>query len=1220
MAESPIAPAPTQPHGLAMRVYLRRLIWVGMLPLVVLAVGMGAVGVAHIRQAEDEAAMRLARQVADAVEQTLRGRIDTLSVLAASPLLEGDVRLAEFHRVAQGFEYTHGSALILGDAAGRMLLHSGQPWGKALPPLPRVSGRAALPLALASGQPAVGDSFMGPVAKLRLVAVAVPLPPAAQPGGPGAPTTRALLTVVPALRLQAQFDGLRLEEGWTLTLRDGQRQVLARRPAVAASAAAAGSAVSGPSGAHFVNALSLVPWTVEVDVAAASRQAPLLGAAAMVGLGLLAAILMGLWVGGRASRRLAAAVANLAEQAPGAAVAVQPAIVEITAARALLDASASERERVAAALGVSEATFRAMFDGLSDAVVLTGADHAIRLANPAFEVLVGLGRDALIGHSAAALGLWVDLGQREALLAGMAARGTVRGVELKLRRSTGEIVDCVCAGAAFQVDGRPHHVYMLTDVSETRRQQERLRLSQDLFATAFANNPAAIALTRLQGGAVLDVNPSWLAMTGETRASIIGQSARFMWPQAEDAARFVASLQQLGKLTGWEQVFHKRNGETFEAEIAAQVLTMDGEPVILSTLVDISARKRAERELRELAATLEQRVEQRTAELAAARDEAKAANRAKSAFLANMSHEIRTPMNAVIGLTHMMARDTTDPVQADRLAKIGDAARHLLQIINDILDLSKVEAGRMVLEEVDFGLDQVLTHAFQMVSERAREKGLELVLDTDHVPPRLSGDPTRLTQLLVNLLGNAVKFTEQGWVRLRCNLQRREAGRLQVQFEVRDTGPGLSEEQRSRLFSPFEQADSSITRRHGGTGLGLALSRHLAGLMGGEIGVTSAPGEGSCFWFDAWFGLPQEAGERAAPVALAGLRALLVDDLPESLEVLGDGLRLLGLAVDALPDGMAAVQRVAAEMKAGHPYDVFLLDWRMDPPDGIATLQLLRQRLGEGMPPAVLVTAVDDPTIWEQARAAGFDAALAKPVTLSSLHDTLVRVLRAPGMPKATAAGARGDAERLLRQQHQGQRVLLAEDNPVNREVAADLLRSVGLVVETAENGRVAVEQVLARPYDLVLMDMQMPVMDGLSATREIRARAGRATPIVAMTANAFAEDRAACLAAGMNDHVAKPVDPPQLYATLRRWLPLPGDAAPALPAGGTAGGAPERPALLQRLADIKGFDCGQALRHVGGQLETLERVLARYAQTYGDGLPELRAVPDASEAARWKA
>jgi two-component system sensor histidine kinase/response regulator len=631
-------------------------------------------------------------------------------------------------------------------------------------------------------------------------------------------------------------------------------------------------------------------------------------------------------------------------------------------------------------------------------------------------------------------------------------------------------------------------------------------------------------------------------------------------------------------------------------------------------------RVRMEEQLRAHRENLEGLVADRTAALAVAKNAAEAASRSKSAFLANMSHEIRTPMNAIMGLTHLMAREPRDELQRDRLRKVDDAARHLLQVINDILDLSKIEAGKMSLANVEFSRDKLLSGVFELISQTAADKGLELVLDPDHLPPRLRGDPQRLAQALINLLANAVKFTERGWIRLRVEVLATDGPRLQLRFEVRDSGIGIPIERQAALFNAFEQADASTTRRHGGTGLGLALTRHLATLMGGDAGLTSEPGVGSTFWFTAWVEQASEA-RPAAAVPLRGLRALLVDDLPEALSAIGDSLRTLGLRVDSHLSGSAAVRQAQSEASAGRRYDVMLIDWRMDPLDGVATLGELRRALGADVPPAILVTAHDEAQVRHRAREAKFEAVLVKPITLSALHDSLMRVLRRDGFEPTTVPPVDGQPQAQLRRLHAGQRVLVAEDNPINQEVASELLTSVGLVVEAAADGEKAVALATSRSYDLVLMDMQMPVMDGLAATRALRARLGPALPIVAMTANAFGEDRQACLDAGMNDHVSKPVVPALLYATLLRWLPerrAPGggdETASSPPVPRFAIALP----LEVRLAAVTGFDLEHARSAIGGLEGPLERLLRLFVNRYRDGEPGLLEAPSAETVTRWR-
>ena len=601
------------------------------------------------------------------------------------------------------------------------------------------------------------------------------------------------------------------------------------------------------------------------------------------------------------------------------------------------------------------------------------------------------------------------------------------------------------------------------------------------------------------------------------------------------------------------------------------------------------------------------------------RDLAEVANRAKSSFLANMSHEIRTPMNAIIGLTYLLSRDTQDALARERLDKIEHAAKHLLHVINDILDLSKIEADKMTLEDIEFSLDDMLSRVFEIVRQPAQDKGLELIIDTDHLPSRMRGDPTRLSQSLINLLGNAVKFTAHGWVRLRGELLERQGDRLHVRFEVQDTGEGIAPDRQAHLFQAFEQADSSLTRRHGGTGLGLALLKRFAALMGGEVGLRSELGQGSIFWFTAWLGAAQEAGEVTAPHAPDGLRALLVDDLVEARCALGDRLAMLGLQVDTLSSGAAALDKVDAEMAAGRPYDLLVVDWRMEAMDGIETLRHLAQKLGTRMPPSVLVSALDDPDMRKQARMLGCDAVLIKPVTSSALQDTLARVLRLQGVRHSAPLPAPSDAQSQLERQHAGKRLLLVDDNPINQEVACELLSKAGLVVEVAGDGASAIELVQSRAYDLVLMDVQMPVMDGLTATRQIRSRIGPRLPILAMTASAFVEDRQNCLDAGMNDHVSKPVDPRALYATVLRWLShrTPHDG-PHVIAGGPPTNEDTAQQILKRLSLVDGFDLSVALGNMGGNVPLMMRMLTLFIKQYERGAPALMQSEGPQTIERW--
>ncbi|MDO9313973.1 MAG: response regulator [Burkholderiaceae bacterium] len=1185
--------------------YLRRLVWLAILPLVLLAMLLAADTLRRLRAADDRSghllATQLSRQFAELVHQRTMG----LEVLAASPLLD-EGRLADFHRRAQVFPRQFGNALLLTDGQGQMLLHTGVPFGQPLPPLPKPSGRAAAPAALASKQAEVGDVFMGPIAKVPLVAVAVPV---LRDGK----AQRLLLTTIDARIFQAQIDQAELPDGWHVTLLDSRQAVIAGGFGAGANATAVDN-----GGRRFTQAMGTAPWTLHVDESAAARRGPLLTTLAglLVAIGVATAVgRLGSGVGGR---RLSSAVAQLA--LPGESRASVVAITEIESARETIDAAVGEQRRLLLSMQEASQRFATLFESAPVAMVVGAlADRRLTEVNGAFEALTGHVRGDVLGRPSDDLDLWVDPAIRNETILRLQRHASTPVVQAQLRRRGGDVIDVSFSSCRVEIAGRPHFVAMIVDTTplqEARRALERqqvelealvARRTADLEAANATLLERAAAISALYDGApcgyhslapdgtISAVNATELEMLGYAREEFIGQPvARFMTPASRAlVAQRYAALMVAGSVREVEFDFVRKDGSVLPVLVSAvSVRDASGRHVSnRAVMLDNSERKKREQQITAM-----------QAELARRADDAEAANRAKSAFLANMSHEIRTPMNAIIGLTHLLARDATQPLQRNRLAKVDGAAKHLLQVINDILDLSKIEAGKLVLEDTEFDLDDLLAKAFALVEGTARAKGLELVLDTDHTPSRLRGDPTRLSQALVNLLANAVKFTSTGWVRLAVAPVAREGDVVMLRFEVRDTGEGIAAEAIPHLFDAFEQADSSTTRRHGGTGLGLALSRHVARMMGGDMGVDSQPGVGSSFWLTAQLRAAAAPAQETGMLPLAGGHALLVDDLQEALQSLRDQLRMLGMTVSAFASPQAALQAAADEASAGRSFDLVVLDWRMGPPDGLDLLGLLRQVRGLSSTPAVLVTAHDDDTLQRQAQAAGFEALLVKPITASALHDTLQRLRRG-------ASGALRPFERpdpmgaLLRTHHAGRRVLLAEDNAINREVAMELLSSVGLVVEVAEDGLQAVEMALSGNFDLVLMDMQMPELDGLDATRRLRAGGQGSLPIVAMTANAFGEDRTACLAAGMNDHLAKPVDPERLYATLHRWLPQRGPA-PVEPSGAAPNALPMTSVapLHDRLATIEGLDIAQAMVNVGGNFAILRRVLERFVQTYVDG------------------
>jgi len=736
------------------------------------------------------------------------------------------------------------------------------------------------------------------------------------------------------------------------------------------------------------------------------------------------------------------------------------------------------------------------------------------------------------------------------------------------------------------------------DITERKLAEQALRKSQSMQTKMIANIFDVIVIID-QNGINRYKSPNVEKWFGWKPEELIGASSieRIHPEDAPLAQKCIGSILSMPNATGLVECRYScKDGSYKWIEFAGINLLHDPEiNGILGNYHDISERKKTEAELSTHREHLEVLVAERTAELSQARDLADAANRSKSLFLANMSHEIRTPMNAILGMSHL-ALDTNMTVQQrNYLSRIDEAAKSLLAVINDILDFSKIEAGRLNMEQVNFSVDGIVGHIVDMQAPAAAKKGIEFLIDYDrNIPSVLVGDPNRLSQILLNLVGNAVKFTKSGEVVLTTKLIAQDERRAELQFIVSDTGIGMSPEGLSRIFQAFTQADDSMTRRYGGTGLGLAISKQLCELMGGAISVTSAVGQGSCFSMNIPFGIATSTSqiltEKFSLENYSGMRVLVVDDHAGTLEILLGILRSLKFQPIGLSSGESAVRYVQNASALGENIDLIILDWLMPDMDGIATAREIK-RLYNGAPPKILmVTAYADDERLHTIDNSLFASILSKPVRPSILLDAIVTALGKTPQPLYVPN---------LQEIHfKPAKILLAEDNEINQEVAVGLLTKVGLSVDIANDGRQAIEMVIARHYDLVLMDVQMPVMDGLDATRAIRMIEGKGRldlPILAMTAHAMAQDTEESLAAGMNGHITKPIDPEILYAEISHWIAR--DAAPI---------ANNILSLPSPDLQLEGINVEKGIHHVGGNYENYCKTLTRFAQDYSDVVPRM--------------
>ena len=793
-----------------------------------------------------------------------------------------------------------------------------------------------------------------------------------------------------------------------------------------------------------------------------------------------------------------------------------------------------------------------------NSMMITDLNGNIEYINATMAKMSGYDRDELIGQNASLLSAGTTPVETYKNLWAQLAQGKTWRGELHNRRKNGELyIEFAHISPLREINGsHSHYLGIKQDITEHKNIDHELDLYrhhlEEVIADRTKNLTAAesqlrtILETTVEGiygvdknGAITFANAAACRMLGYAPWQCVGRNSHDLIhnkykdgrPYPKDECPMCLAKVQGKVITVDDEVFWSAKGEPIPVRYTIAPMLKEGihEGAVVS-FTDISDRLIFEEEL------------------IASRQAAEAANLAKSAFLANMSHEIRTPMNAVIALSHLMLQDASDPKQKTRLSKVVNSAQHLLALINDILDLSKIEAGHLKLENIDFELGQVLDIVNSQIEDKVTEKGLDWEIQLDpEVPHLLHGDPLRVRQVLLNFVGNAVKFTETGMVRLSVTKIRQEENIVRLRFDVTDTGSGFGPEVHQRLFQAFEQADASTTRTHGGTGLGLAICRRIAELMHGEVGAESTPGKGSTFSFVADF---QAAEQEVTPIYVpdfSTFRALVVgQDCAETQFFLSE-LSQLGVKAYLTPSAIQAAVRVETAQQTGGSYQLIFFHGRGLPAESLCdtrSLQRLRHLKLRTTPALLWIQDLSPENQNLPIDKRFFDAILPANVTASVLGEILSSVLceipeasKAPKeiIPAPVLAPILPASQLAI---PADVRILLVEDNPINQDVALDILETLGLHADVAENGLVAVEQVQKRPYDLILMDMQMPVMDGLQATQKIRSLPGMAKlPILAMTANAFEEDRQKCLQAGMNDHMAKPLTPKGLAERLSYWL-----------------------------------------------------------------------------------
>ncbi|MCD4829335.1 MAG: PAS domain S-box protein [Candidatus Cloacimonetes bacterium] len=767
----------------------------------------------------------------------------------------------------------------------------------------------------------------------------------------------------------------------------------------------------------------------------------------------------------------------------------------------------------------------------SGVIVIDAQTYEIVEANPAAQAMLNLERQDIVGKTCSGFICMPEIDGCPL----MDSEKQYNSRETVIIGKDGEETAVLKTIVPIVLDGKDCLLETFVDISERKLAERITQDSQKRIETIMQSIQSGIFVIEAGTNIILEANPMAQKMIGAERDEIIGRVChQYVCPHQQGNCPITDAGEQVDNR---ETVLIGKDGEETAVLKTVVPIVLDGKNCLLETFVDISERKRAEEEMRMMNVQLEKQTALAT-NMAA---QAEMANAAKSEFLANMSHEIRTPMNGVIGMTGLLLDTELTPEQSRYAETVRVSGEVLLELINDILDFSKIEAGRMDLEIIDFDLRTMMDDYAEIMALKAQQKGLEFICGvTPETPVFLQGDPGRLRQILVNLAGNAVKFTHTGEVSVRASLDSETDNEVMLRFSIRDTGIGIPQDKQDKLFHQFTQVDASTTRKYGGTGLGLAISKQLSAAMDGEIGMISEEGEGSEFWFTArFYKQPERKHEASPPIDITGVRVLVVDDNATNRELLMSQFASWGARPDDAPDGETGLRLLREAVETGEPYRVAVLDMQMPGMDGAELGKAIKTDTALSETKLLLMTSMGRRGDARRFEEIGYDAYLTKPVRQTDLFGCLSAVLQGDTHENGRHIVTRHTIREL---QRSGVRILLAEDNITNQQVALGMLKKLGLSADPVANGAEAVKALETIPYNLVLMDIQMPEMDGFEAISYIRDTHSKVLdhdiPVIAMTANALQGDRDKCIEAGMNDYLTKPVNSKVLAELLEKWLP----------------------------------------------------------------------------------